>query len=69
MNVQLVESLIQVILSLAADAQLAILGKILPTLPYPLTQKLVHLAQNGGHFNFLKNQSEIYILEYREAIA
>ncbi|MEG4392654.1 hypothetical protein QUB30_09505 [Microcoleus sp. BROC3] len=68
MNVQLVKSLIKVILPLA-DEQLASLGKILPTLPYPLSQELVQLAQKGGYFNFLKNQSEIYILEDRAAIA
>ncbi|MEG4204321.1 hypothetical protein QUA20_10375 [Microcoleus sp. Pol7_A1] len=69
MNVQLVESLIQVILSLAADEQLALAGKILKNIPYPLTQELVQLAQKGGYFNFLNNKPEIYTLQYREAIA
>ena len=44
MNVQLLESLIQVILSLWADEQLALSVKILPNIPYPSTRKLVHLA-------------------------
>ncbi|UNU26060.1 hypothetical protein D0A37_21595 [Microcoleus vaginatus HSN003] len=44
MKVQLVESLIQVILPLAADEQLPRLGKILPNIPCPPTQKLVQLA-------------------------
>ncbi|MEG4589239.1 hypothetical protein QUA54_29085 [Microcoleus sp. MOSTC5] len=69
MNVQLVESLIQVILSLAADEQLALAGKILKNIPYPLTQELVQLAQKGCYFNFLNNKPEIYTLQYREAIA
>jgi len=69
MNVQLVESLIQVILSLEAGEQLAIAGKRLKNLPCPLTQKLVQLAQKGGNLNFLNDAPEIYILEYREAIA
>ena len=69
MNVQLVESLIQVILSLAADEQLAILVKILPNTSYPSIRKLVQLAQKGGYFNFLNNKPEIYTLQYREAIA
>ncbi|MEG4495863.1 hypothetical protein QUB05_10390 [Microcoleus sp. F10-C6] len=41
MNVQLVESLIQVILSLAAGDQLAIAGKRLQNLLCSLTMKLV----------------------------
>ncbi|MEG3986260.1 hypothetical protein QUA13_03750 [Microcoleus sp. S28C3] len=69
MNVQLVECLIQVILSLAADEQLALAGKILKNIPYPLTQELVQLAQKGGYFIFLNNKPEIYTLQYREAIA
>ena len=38
MNLQLVKSLIQAIRSLAADLQLALAGKILTNLPYPLTR-------------------------------
>ncbi len=44
MNVQLLESLIQAILSLWAQEQLALSGKILPNIPYPSTRKLVQLA-------------------------
>ncbi|MEG4080409.1 MULTISPECIES: hypothetical protein [unclassified Microcoleus] len=69
MNVQLVESLIQVIWSLAADEQLAILGKILPNISYASTRKLVHFALKGGYFNFLNDEREIYTLKYRPAIA
>ncbi|AFZ06563.1 hypothetical protein Osc7112_2094 [Oscillatoria nigro-viridis PCC 7112] len=69
MNVQLVESLIQVILSLQAGEQLAIAGKRLKNLLCPLTQKLVQLAQKGGNLNFLNDEPELYILEYRQAIA
>ncbi len=69
MNVQLVESLIQVLLSLEAGEQLAIVGKRLNNLPCPLTQKLVQLAQKGGNLNFLNDAPEFYILEYREASA
>ncbi|MEG3918134.1 MULTISPECIES: hypothetical protein [unclassified Microcoleus] len=69
MNVQLVESLIQVIWSLAADEQLAILGKILPNISYASTRKLVHFALKGGYFNFLNDELEIYTLKYRPAIA
>ncbi|MEG4249789.1 MULTISPECIES: hypothetical protein [unclassified Microcoleus] len=69
MKVQLVESLIQFILSLEACEQLAIAGKRLKNLPCPVTQKLVQLAQKGGNLIFLNDELEIYTLEYREAIA
>jgi hypothetical protein len=69
MKVQLVESLIQVILPLAADEQLAILGKILPIISYPSSRKLGQLAQKGGYFNFLNDEPEISTLEDLEAIA
>lgn len=69
MKVQLVKSLIQVILPLAADEQLGILEKILPNIPYPSTRKLVQLAQKGSYFNFLNDEPEIYTLEDGEAIA
>ncbi|MEG4857256.1 hypothetical protein QUB75_06050 [Microcoleus sp. K1-B6] len=69
MNVQLVESLIQVILSLEACKQLAIAGKRLKNIPCPLTQKLVQLVLKGGYFNFLNDELEIYTLKDREAIA
>ncbi|MEG4214313.1 hypothetical protein QUA27_02530 [Microcoleus sp. Pol14C6] len=69
MNVQLVESLIQVILCLQAGEQLAIAGKRLKNLPCLLTQKLVQLTQKAGNLFFLNDAPEFYIFEYREAIA
>lgn len=44
-NVQLVDSLIQVILSLPAGEQLAIVEKLLANIPYPSTQELVQLKR------------------------
>ena len=44
MNVQLLESLIQAILSLWIDQQLALSVKKLPNIPYPSSLKLVQLA-------------------------
>ena len=44
MNVQLLESLIQAILSLWVEEQLALSGKILPNIPYPSTRKIVQLV-------------------------
>jgi hypothetical protein len=63
MNVQLVDSLIQVILSLSADEQLAIVEKLLANIPYPSTQELVQLSQKGGCFDFLHDEpNDIYTI-------
>ncbi|MGL5058891.1 MAG: hypothetical protein ACRC62_02830 [Microcoleus sp.] len=69
MNVQLVDSLIQVILALSADEQLAIVEKLLANIPYPSTQELVQLAQIGGCFDFLCDEPDIYTIEDGEPIA
>lgn len=54
MNVQLLESLIQAILSLWAEEQLALSVKILPNIPYPSTRKLVQLALSWRLFYFFE---------------
>lgn len=54
MNVPLLESLIQVILSLWADEQLALCVKILPNIPYPSSLKLVQLALSWRVFYFFE---------------
>lgn len=69
MNVQLVDSLIQIILSLSADEQLAIADKLLENIPYASTQELMQLAQSGGCFDFLYDEPDIYTLEDGELIA
>jgi hypothetical protein len=69
MNVQLVDSIIQVIFSLSADEQLAIVEKLLANIPYPSTQELVQLAQRGGCFEFLHDEPDIYTIEDGEPIA
>lgn len=63
MNVQLVDSLIQVILSLSTDEQLAIVEKLLANIPYPSTQELAQLAQRGGYLDFLHDEPDLYTLE------
>ncbi|MEG5017990.1 MULTISPECIES: hypothetical protein [unclassified Microcoleus] len=69
MNVQLVYSLIQVILSLSADEQLAITEKLLENIPYPSTQELMQLTQSGGGFDFLHDEPDIYTIQDGEPIA
>ncbi|NJK74433.1 MAG: homeobox domain-containing protein [Richelia sp. CSU_2_1] len=65
MNVQLIDSLIQVILSLSTDEQLAIVEKLLANIPYPSTQELAQLAQRGGCLDFLHDEPDLYTLEDR----
>ncbi|MEG4534438.1 hypothetical protein [Microcoleus sp. D2_18a_D3] len=69
MNVQLVDSLIQVILSLSADEQLAITDKLLENIPYPSIQELRELAQSGECFDFLHDEPDIYTIQDGEPIA
>ena len=54
MNVQLLESLIQAILSLWADEQLALCVKILPNIPYPSARQLLQLALSWPLFYFFE---------------
>lgn len=63
MNLQLVDSLIQIILSLSVDEQLAIADKLLENIPYPSTQELMQLSQSGGCFDFLYDEPDIYTIE------
>ncbi|WP_333294722.1 hypothetical protein [Microcoleus sp. CZ3-B4] len=52
-NLQRLESLIQVLLSLEARDQLPSARKILKNIFYSLTQQLVQLLLKGGSFNLL----------------
>ena len=54
MNVQLLESLIQVLLSLWTQEQLALSVKILPNIPYPSTRKIVQIALSWRLFYFFE---------------
>lgn len=50
MNVQLVDSLIQAILSLSADEQLAIAEKIFANIPYPWKEGTCAARSKGRMF-------------------
>ncbi|MBE9094637.1 hypothetical protein [Tychonema sp. LEGE 07203] len=60
-NLQLLESLIQAILSLEAREQLPSAGKILKNIPYPSTQQLVQLLPKGSSLDLLNYTADIYI--------
>ncbi|NMF84795.1 hypothetical protein [Nodosilinea sp. P-1105] len=67
-NTQLVDSLIQVILSLSSTEQALLLDKLLGEIPYPSTSEMMHLAEQGGSFSFWQEEPEIYTLDDGEFI-
>jgi hypothetical protein len=68
MNTKLVESLLQVILSLSNDERSLLEEKLFFDLSEPSTRDLMLLAQTGGAFNFLENEPDIYSLDDGEPI-
>ncbi|MDZ8188933.1 MAG: hypothetical protein RMX96_29275 [Nostoc sp. ChiSLP02] len=68
MNTKLVESLLQVILSLSDEERSLLKEKLFFDSSEPSTDELVLLAQNGGAFNFLENEPDIYSLDDGEPI-
>ncbi|RZM74384.1 hypothetical protein DYY88_23695 [Leptolyngbya iicbica LK] len=67
-NLQLVESLIQLIQSLSADEQSLLLDKLLGKIPYPSASEIAHLAEQGGSFDFWRDEPEIYSSEDGEPV-
>jgi hypothetical protein len=68
MNIKLVESLIQVILSLSDEDRSLLEEKLFFNSSEPSTRDLMLLAQTGGTFNFLENEPDIYSLDDGEPI-
>ncbi|MEH2280690.1 MAG: hypothetical protein V7K90_05000 [Nostoc sp.] len=68
MNTKLVESLLQVILSLSDEERSLLEEKLFFDSLEPSTHDLMQLAQNGGAFNFLENEPDIYSLKDGEPI-
>lgn len=69
LNTQLVESLLQVIYALPAREQALLLDKLLSEIPIPSTVEMMHLAEQGGAFDFWQQEPDLYTLEDGEAIA
>ena len=67
-NTQLVESLIQVIQSLSAPEQALLLDKLLGEVPYPSTSELLHLAEQGGSFDFWHEEPDLYTSQDGEPV-
>ncbi|MCC5629803.1 hypothetical protein [Nostoc sphaeroides] len=68
MNIKLVESLIQVILSLSDEDRSLLEEKLFFDSSEPSTRDLMLLAQSRGAFNFLENEPDIYSLKDGEPI-
>ncbi len=68
MNTKLIESLVQIIQALSEEEQLLIKAKLFNHIPYPSTVEITQLAQNGGVFQFLQDEPDIYTLEDGEPI-
>jgi len=68
MNTKLVESLLQVILSLSDEERSLLEEKLFFDESEPSTDELALLAQTGGAFNFLEHEPDIYSLDDGEPI-
>jgi hypothetical protein len=67
-NTQLVESLVQVILSLSTAERTLLEEKLFANLPYPSNQEVFYLAEQGGMFDFLNDEPDLYSLEDGEPL-
>ncbi len=68
MNIKLVNSLVQAIISLSPEERLALEKQLFFNDSEPSTQELRQLAQNSSSFDFLHNEPDLYTLEDREAV-
>ncbi|MEH2166073.1 MAG: hypothetical protein V7K41_05230 [Nostoc sp.] len=68
MNTKLVESLLQVILSISDEERSLLEEKLFFDSSEPSTRDLMLLAQTGETFNFLENEPDIYSLDDGEPI-
>ena len=67
-NIQLVESLVQAIRSLSPAEQALLEEKLFSDIPNPSTLELMHLADQGGAFNFWHDEPDLYTIEDGEPI-
>lgn len=63
MNSQLVESIVQVVLSLSQEERTLLEERLFFSPAEPSTRELMQLAQNSTAFDFLHSEPAIYTLE------
>ena len=68
MNTQLVDSLVQVILSLSQEERTLLEKKLFFEESEPSTKELMQLAQAGKSFDFLHDEPDIYSLKDGEPV-
>lgn len=68
MNTKLVDSLVQVILSLSDEEPYLLEEKLFFNSSYPSTPEIMELAQNSKAFEFLHNEPDLYTLDDGEFI-
>lgn len=68
MNTQLVDSLVQAILSLSAAERALLEAKLFANLAYPTVSELAQLSQSSGRFDFLESEPDLYSATDGEAI-
>lgn len=68
MNTQLVESIIQVIRSLSPEEQAVLEERLFFNSTYPSTPDIINLALQGGSFDFLNDEPDLYSLDDGEPI-
>ncbi|WP_309745222.1 MULTISPECIES: hypothetical protein [unclassified Chamaesiphon] len=69
MNIQLIESLAQVIRALPTEERAALTEQLFFNLTYPTTKELTNLAVRSSSFDFLDREPELYSLEDGELIS
>lgn len=68
MNTKLVESIVQIVLSLTKEEQALLTERLFDFLSEPSTGELVQLAENGGAFTFLDDEPDLYTIADGEPV-
>ncbi len=68
MNTKLVDSLVQVILSLSPEERALLENKLFFDQSEPKTKELMKMAIEGNSFDFLADEPDIYSLSDGEAV-
>ena len=68
MNTKLVDSLVQMILSLSQEERTLLEKKLFFDESEPSTQELMQIAQTGNSFAFLQDEPDIYSLKDGEPV-
>lgn len=68
MNTKLVDSIVQIVLSLTKEEQDLLTERLFYSLSEPSTRELAQLAQTSGAFKFLDDEPDLYTLTDGEPV-